>query len=1105
MAEFFIRRPIVAMVIAILTIIVGLVALKRLPISEYPPVSPTMIQVTTTYRGAAAEAVMESVATPIESKVNGVDKLLYIQSYSSNDGKLTLNTYFDVGTDVDIMQVNTQNRVGQAEAQLPDAVKKEGVVVNRSSPDILMVVALSSPKGTYDAIFLGNYCDINLVDAIKRVRGVGDVKNFTAQDYTMRIWLRPDRLASLAITPSDIQNAIKEQNAQSPAGRIGAEPAPPGQQTQFNVRTLGLLKDPKEFAEIIVRSNPDGSQVKIKDVGRVELGAQTYDLRARLNKAPAGAIGIYLAPGANALETADNVRKILASAKERFPPDMDYDITLDSTLPIKASMNEIVHTLFEAIILVLIVVFIFLQSFRATIIPMCTVPVSLLGAFILFPVLGFSVNVLTMFGLVLAIGIVVDDAIVVVEAVQHHIEHGLTPVDATRQAMKEVSGPVVAIGLVLCAVFVPVAFMGGVTGQLYRQFALTIAVAVVFSVINALTLSPALAAMLLRKPKPGRGPISKFFKWFNRTFERMSSGYGSIVGGIARKAARSMLLLVAVVAGIWIIGKFVPGGFIPDEDKGYMFVAVQLPEGASLQRTDATLKQIESIVGSTEGVRSSVAIAGMNILNSLNFPNSALMFIGLKPWEERKAPELHASALAREWTKKFAAIPGAKAFAFGPPPLPGYGNVSGFTVQLQDRTGGSIKQLAGYLQQFMADVAKRPEIGRVSATFDPASPQVKVELDREKARTLGVPVDMVFATLQTYLSGLYVNDFVRFGRVYKVFLQAEAQYTDKPGDIGQFYVRNNEGKMVPLSTMVTVSKMTGPNFVTRFNLYNAAEIMGAPAPGYSSGQAMKAIEEVMKTMPPETGYEWSGLTLQEKKSEGQAPIIFGMAVLIVFLLLAAQYESWGLPFSVLLATPTVVLGTLIGMWVRGFDLNVYAQIGLVMLIGLSAKNAILIVEFAKMRREEGNEILASAVEGSKLRLRPILMTSFAFRFATSSCSGLLSAGRNPPNPYKLSPLAQSRKEERIDEVRSSKFEVRNRKSEFSHGWASMDRTDISFGCVCWVDGLQSWTGLQASAGKYASELQDGRIGHESFGRAEIARRSRLVGGVSGSSTLAVYR
>src|SRR5579862_7662421 len=873
MADFFIRRPIVAMVISILTVIVGLVTLKRLPISEYPPVSPTLVQVTTTYRGAAAEAVMESVATPIESKVNGVDKLLYIQSYSANDGKLTLNVYFDVGTDVDIMQVNTQNRVGQAEAQLPEAVKKEGVVVNRSSPDILMVVALASPKGTYDAVFLGNYCDINLVDAIKRVRGVGDVKNFTAQDYTMRVWLRPDRLASLGITPADIQKAIGEQNAQSPAGRVGAEPAPPGQQSTFNVRTLGLLKDPNEFADIIIRSNPDGSQVKIKDVGRVELGAQTYDLRARLNGAPAGAIGIYLAPGANAIATAENVKKILEDAKSRFPPDMNYDITLDSTLPIKASMHEIVHTLVEAVILVLIVVFIFLQSFRATIIPMCTVPVSLLGAFIMFPVLGFSVNVLTMFGLVLAIGIVVDDAIVVVEAVQHHIEHGLTPVDATRQAMKEVSGPVVAIGLVLCAVFVPVAFMGGVTGQLYKQFALTIAVSVVWSVINALTLSPALAALLLRKPKPGRGPIAKFFKWFNATFNRITNGYGSIVGLFSRKAARSMVLLLVVVAGIWIIGKFVPGGFIPDEDKGYLFVAVQLPEGASLQRTDDVLKQVEGIVEHTEGVRSAVGLAGMNILNSLNFPNTALMFVGLEPWEERKSAALHASALAREWTKKFAAIPGAKAFAFGPPPLPGYGNVSGFSMQLQDRTGGSIARLADYVKQLMAAAAKRPELGRVSTTFDPATPQVKVDLDREKARTLGVPIDAAFATLQTYLSGLYVNDFVRFGRVYKVFLQADPQFTSKPEDIGQFYVRNNSGEMVPLSTLVTVGKMSGPNLVTRFNLYNAAEIIGAPAPGYSSAQAMKAIEEVMKTLPPEASYEWSGLTLQEKKSEGQAPII----------------------------------------------------------------------------------------------------------------------------------------------------------------------------------------------------------------------------------------
>ncbi len=978
MAEFFIRRPIVAMVISIITVILGLISLSRLPISEYPNVSPTLIKVTSTYRGAAAEAVMESVATPIESKVNGVDKLLYMQSYNANDGKMTLNVTFDVGTDVDIMQVNTQNRVGQAEAQLPDAVKREGVVVNRSSPDILLAIGLSSPKGTYDGIFLGNYADINLVDQIKRVPGVGDVQNFTAQDYSMRVWINPEKLAILGVTPQDVANAIKEQNAQSPSGTIGAEPAPAGQESQFNVRAQGLLKDPKEFEEIIVRSGSDGSQVKIKDVGRVDLGAQTYALRARLGKAPAGGLGIYLAPGANAIQTADNVKKILEDASKRFPPDMEYEIALDSTLPIKASMEAIVHTLFEAVILVLIVVFIFLQSFRATIIPMLTVPVSLLGVFIVFPLLGFSVNTLTMFGLVLAIGIVVDDAIVVVEAVQHHIEHGMSPVDATRQAMKEVSGPVVAIALVLSAVFVPVAFMGGVTGALYQQFAITIAVSVVFSAINALTLSPALAAMLLRKPSPGRGPVAWFFRKFNAFFDWVIERYGRIVGGLTRKATFSMLMLVVVCGGIWGLGKIVPGGFIPDEDKGYLFVSVELPEGASLQRTDEVLKQVEQIIGETKGVRTALAVGGINILNSLNVPNAACLFVGLDDWSERKDPQLHAKAIAAEWNKKFYRITGARAFAFGPPPLPGYGSVSGFTMQLQDRSGGTVDDLAGYVQQVIAAAAKRPEIGRVSTTFQPSTPQVKVELDREKARTLGVPVDSVFQTLQAYLSGMYVNDFVKFGRVYKVFLQAEPEYTNTPGDIGKFFVRNNEGGMVPLSTLVKVSKMSGPNFTTRFNLYLAAEMMGAPAPGYSSAQALKAMEEVMATMPANVGYEWSGLTLQEKKSEGQIGLIFGMAVIFVFLLLAAQYESWSLPFAVLLSVPTVILGTMVGLLLRNFEMNVYAQVGLVMLIGLAAKNAILIVEFAKMKRDEGMPTLEAALEGAKLRLRPILMTSFAF-------------------------------------------------------------------------------------------------------------------------------
>ncbi len=600
--------------------------LSRLPIAEYPQVSPTLIEVTANYRGAAAEAVMDSVATPIESKVNGVDKMLYMQSFSANDGKMVLKVTFDVGTNVDIMQVNTQNRVSMATAQLPDAVKREGVTVNRSSPDLLMVLGLYSPKGTYDAVFLGNYADINLVDAIKRVSGVGDVKNFTAQDYSMRVWLQPNKMAALGITPEDIANAIREQNAQTPAGVIGAEPAPKGQEKQYNVRALGLLTDAKQFEQIIVRSNSDGSQVKIKDVARVELGAQTYALRARLNQAPAAALGVYLAPGANALQAADQIKRILKEREERFPPDMKYETTLDFTAPIKASMHEIEHTLIEAIILVLIVVYLFLQSFRATIIPMLTVPVSLLGAFIAFPLLGFSVNTLTLFGLVLAIGIVVDDAIVVVEAVQHHLEHGLSPREATVQAMKEVSGPVIMIALILCAVFVPVAFMGGVTGQLYQQFAITVAVAVVFSAINALTLSPALCALLLKKPKPARGPLGWFFGQFNRGFDRVTSGYGGVVHFLIRKAGRSILLLVVVVGAIWLLSKSVPGGFIPDEDKGLLFVAIELPEGASLQRSDEVLKKAEQIVAETKGVRSVCAISGYNILTGLNMSNSALMF-----------------------------------------------------------------------------------------------------------------------------------------------------------------------------------------------------------------------------------------------------------------------------------------------------------------------------------------------------------------------------------------------------------------------------------------------------------------------------------------------
>jgi hydrophobe/amphiphile efflux-1 (HAE1) family protein len=978
MAQFFIRRPIVAMVISIIIVIVGVFTLTRLPIAEYPSISPTVITVNASYRGAAAEAVMDSVAIPIEAQVNGVDKMLYMQSSSSNDGKMSLGVTFDVGTNVDIMQVNTQNRVSQAQPQLPDEARREGIIVNRSSPDLLMVIGLSSPNGTYDAIFLSNYASINLIDAIKRVPGVGDVTNYTAQDYAMRIWVEPDKMAALGVTAEEIAAAVREQNAQAPAGTVGSQPAPAGQETQYNVRTVGLLREADEFANIVVRSNPDGSQVKVKDLARVELGAQSYDFNARLNQSPGAALGITLAPGANALNTAEQVSRILQESAARFPPDMKYEITLDSTAPIVASMHKIQLTLIEAILLVLVVVFIFLQSLRATIIPMLAVPVSLLGTFIAFPMLGFSVNTLTLFGMVLAIGIVVDDAIVVVEAVQHHIEHGLSPRDATAKAMKEVSGPVIAIALILCAVFVPVAFMSGVTGRLYQQFAITIAVSVIFSAINALTLSPALSAMLLRKPEPDRGPLGWFFGWFNRSFDRITTGYGKIVDFFVRKAARSMLLLVVIVGGIWLLSKQLPGGFVPDEDKGYIFVALQLPEGASLQRSDAVLKKVEQIVSATKGVRSSLAVSGFNILNGLAAQNAGLIFVGLDDWKKRETPELHVEALVRKLNTQFSRIPEARIFAFGPPPLPGYGNSSGFTLQLQDRSGGSFDQLAAQVRGFIAEASKRPEIGRLTTTLDAATPQVKVELDREKARATGVNVDSVYLTMQTFLSGLYVNDFVRFGRVYKVLLQAEPEYTNLPSKIEEFYVRNRDGKMVPLSTLVNIQQISGPNFVSRYNLYQAAEISGVPAPGYSSAQALSAIEEVAKRLPRGYSYEWSGLTYQEKKSEGEAGIIFGMAVIFVFLLLAAQYESWTLPFAVLLCTPLVVLGTFIGVLVRGYDNNVYVQIGLVMLIGLAAKNAILIVEFAKLRREEGKPTIEAALEASKLRLRPILMTSLAF-------------------------------------------------------------------------------------------------------------------------------
>jgi HAE1 family hydrophobic/amphiphilic exporter-1 len=979
MANFFINRPIFAVVLSILMILLGVVILLGLPISEYPEISPPLVEVVATYRGANAEAVEESVATPVESQVNGVENMIYMKSLNANDGRMVLNVSFDIGTDPNIAQVNTQNRVSLAQPQLPQEVTREGVTVEKKSPDILMVIDIYSPKGTYDSIFLSNYASINMIDPLARIKGVGDVKNFTNQDYSMRVWMNPDRMASMGINTSEVIQAIKDQNIQAPAGQLGAEPAPKGQEFQYNVRSRGLLKEPEEFGEIIVRSNPDGSQVKLKDVARVELGAMIYNSFTRMNQLPAGVLGIYLAPGANALETAANIRKMLGEMAARFPPDMKYTIALDSTLPIKASMNEIVHTLVEAIFLVILVVFIFLQSWRATLIPLLTVPVSLVGTFAAFPLLGFSVNTLSLFGLVLAIGIVVDDAIVVVEAVQHHIEHGKTPREATIQAMKEVSGPVMAIAFILTAVFIPVAMTGGVTGRLYQQFAVTIAVSVLLSAFNALTLSPALSVILLKPPKPSRGILGRFFGLFNRGFDKFTSGYTKGVRFLVRRALRSMMIMGVLVLGLVVLGKILPAGFVPDEDKGYFFIQVQLPDAASQQRTDEVAKKVEAILKQIPEIEYYTMVGGNSILTNTMGSNVAGFFVSLKDWEEREGEESSVSGVMTKLSQKFSAIKEARVFPFAPPPIPGYGNAGGFTFELQDRSGGKIEQLMVETQKFLEAAKKRPELANLYTGFQANVPQMSAELDREKARTLGVNVADVFTTLQTFLGGSYVNDFNRFGRVYRVMTQAEPPYRTRAEDISRFYVRSQTGQMIPLSTLVRVKEVKGPEYTVRYNLYRSAEITGGPAPGYSSGQAMAAMEAVAKeVLSRDMGYEWTGMSYQEKAAAGKGARVFFLALIFVFLLLAALYESWSLPFSVLLGTPLAVFGAFLGLWLASLQNDVYAQIGLVTLIGLAAKNAILIVEFAKAKRAEGVSIVEGARVAARLRVRPILMTSFAF-------------------------------------------------------------------------------------------------------------------------------
>ena len=981
MSNFFIRRPIVAMVIAILTILLGVVSLLGLPIAQFPQILPPQVNLTTTYTGADATTIEQSVATPIEQQMNGVERSLYIQSTNANDGSMNQVVTFDVGTDLDVDNVLVNNRFSQAQPFLPQDVKNFGVTIKKSLAFPLMVVSLYAPDGRYDPTFLANYALININDSLLRIKGVGDIRNLGAADYSMRMWLNPDRLARLGLTVTDVQNALRQQNVVNPAGQVGAEPAPAGQQLTYTVRAQGRLVEPSEFGNVIVRENPDGSSVRVKDVARIEMGALNYQQYGTFNGQPAAVIAAFQTPGSNALDVAESIRKTMNDLATRFPAGIKYEVSLDTTAPVKAGIREIVETLLEAIGLVVLVVFVFLQSWRATLIPLLTVPVSLVGAFIAFPLLGFSVNTLSLFGLVLAIGLVVDDAIVVVEAVEHHIEQGMAPREATIRAMSEVSGPVVAIALILTAVFIPVAFMAGITGRLYQQFALTIAISVLISAFNALTLSPALSALLLRPRGEPTGPLGKLGAGFNRWFGRATDGYVGLNRRLIRKIAIPLLLLAGVGGLTVLVGGRLPAGFVPDEDQGYAIFGIQLPDGASLQRTKEVAAKVDAILAKQPGIRTYNGIAGYSFFTRTAASYSGTGFVGLAPWEDRKGPELSSTAIVASLNAQFSQIPEARVFAVSPPAIPGISSAGGFSLMLQDKTGNSYEFLAQNVGRFLAEARKRPELTGLRPIFSPAVPQLFADVDRDKALKEGVALSEIYNALQTFLGGSYINDFTRFGRQWRVFLQAESAFRTSADDVGKFYVRNARGDMVPLSSFVRVRSTVGPEYTVRFNLYRAVEIQGIQAPGYSSGQALSALEEVAaQTLPPEMGYSWNGLSYQEKAASGGTARVLGLSLVFVFLILAALYESWSLPFSVLLSVPVAVLGAFVGLLSRHFDNNVYAQIGLVMLVGLTAKNAILIVEFAKAQLEEGKSVVDAALEGAKIRLRPILMTSFAFIF-----------------------------------------------------------------------------------------------------------------------------
>ena len=995
MINFFIDRPIFSTVLAIIITLAGGVALSGLPVARFPQITPPTIVVSAVFPGADAATIEQSVAAPIEQQVNGVPHMIYMDSKSANDGSYALTVTFEVGTDQDIAAVDVQNQVAIAQRQLPQQVLQQGITVAKRQPQILLAVAIGSDDPRYDYLFLSNYATLHVYDALARVHGVGQVVVFGARDYGMRIWLDPAKMARLAVTTQDVSTILTEQNVVAPAGTVGAEPAPPGQQMQYVASVKGRLSTPEQYGNIVVRTGADGAIVYLKDIARIELAATDYSRSSRLNGVPTAIIGVYQLPDANALEVAKGVRKVMDSLAPTFPKGIHYVIPYDTTLFVSESVHEVVKTLLEAGVLVLLVVFIFLESWRATLIPMLAIPVSLIGTFSAFLALGFSLNTLTLFALVLAIGLVVDDAIVVVEAATEIMDsRKLSAREAAKAAMKEVSGPVVAIALVLISVFVPVAFLGGLTGQFYRQFALTLAVSVAISAVIALTFTPALCALLLKPTAESHfgGIVGRFFSAFDRGFKRFTARYVGSVGTAIRRTARSMtIFLILTAAALWLL-HVRPTGFMPDEDQGYLIGLVTLPVGASLQRTEAVAGEFSAMVRKQPEIQSTFAITGLNLLTGTNSSYAATIFIILKPWGQRAGTAHGSLALAARINKLASAVKEANVLALNPPPVPGIGAAGGFEFILEDRSGGDIQKFAGVIQDFLGQANRRTELTRVFTQFNVRTPQIEYVLDRERAKTLGVSISSIFGTLQTFFGGNYINDFNLFGRTYKVTAQAEAAARASPESVDGLYVRSDQGDMVPLSTLVSIREIQGPEYIERYNVFRAVTINGSAAPGYSSGQATLATEALGANLPDGYAYDWTGTTYQEKISGGQAGPIFGMAIVFVFLVLAALYESWAVPFAVLLGIPFAVLGAYIGLTLRGMPSDIYAQIGLVMLIGLAAKNAILIVEFAKLAYERGRPLVDAAIEGARLRLRPILMTSFAFIFGSVPLAIATGAG-----------------------------------------------------------------------------------------------------------------